>query len=61
MGKHLLAKSHFAKMNKLTQLDVTELTSSMVNEIDLDIWRRQGSRAIIIASSQCKFILDIHV
>jgi hypothetical protein len=32
MGKHLLAKAHIAKLNELTVSEVTELTSSTVNE-----------------------------
>jgi hypothetical protein len=32
MGKHLLAKSHIGKSNKLTESEVTELTRSMVDE-----------------------------
>jgi hypothetical protein len=33
MGTHLLAKAHIAKLNELTVSDVTELTSSMVDEV----------------------------
>jgi hypothetical protein len=43
MGKHLLAKAHIAKFNKLTESEVTELTSSMVDETALAILKRQGS------------------
>ena len=32
MGKLLLAKGHIAKLNKFTDLEVTELTSLTVNE-----------------------------
>jgi len=37
MGKHLLAKAHIAELNKLTDLEVTELTSSTVDETPLAI------------------------
>ena len=50
MGKHLLAKAQIAKLNKFTESEVTELTSSTVNEIALDILKRQGSRGIPILS-----------
>ena len=43
MGKHLLAKAHIAKFNKLTQSEVTDLTSSTVDETALAILTRQGS------------------
>jgi len=50
MGKHLLAKAHIAKLNKLTESEVTELTSSTVDETALAILKRQGSRGITIVS-----------
>ena len=37
MGKHLLAKAHITKLNELTDSEVTELTSSTVNETALAI------------------------
>jgi len=37
MGKHLQAKAHIAYLNKLTVSEVTELTSSKVNETALAI------------------------
>jgi len=43
MGKHLLAKAHIAKLNELTESEVTELTSSTVDETPLAILNRQGS------------------
>ena len=61
MGKHLLATAHIAKLNELTELEVTELTSWMVNGTALAILRRQGSRGIIIVCSQRKFIFHIQV
>jgi len=59
MGKHLLAKAHIAKLNELTESEVTELTSSMVDETALAILKRQGSRRITIVSFQRKIIFDI--
>jgi len=43
MGKHQLAKAHIAKLNKLTESELTELTSSMVDESATAILQRQGS------------------
>jgi len=51
MGKHLLAKAHIAKLNELTISEVTNLTSSTVDETALAILKRQGSRGIPIVSS----------
>jgi hypothetical protein len=59
MGKHLLAKAHIAKLNELTEPEVTELTSSTVDETALAILKRQGSRGITIVSLQRKTIFDI--
>ena len=59
MGKHLLAKAHIAKLNKLTESEVTELISSTVDETALAILKRQGSRGITIVSLQRKIIFDI--
>jgi len=61
MGKHLLGKAHIAKLNELTVSEVTELTSSTVNETALAILKRQGSRGITIVSSQSQTIFDIQV
>ena len=61
MGKHLLAKVHIAKLNELAESEVTESTSSTVNERALAIRKRQGSRGITIVSSQRKIIFDIQV
>jgi len=61
MGKHLLAKPYIAKLNKLTESEVTELTSSTVDETALAILRRQGSRGIPIVSSLSQVIFDIQV
>jgi len=59
MGKHLLAEAHITKLNKLTESEVTELTSSTGDEAALAILKRQGSRGISIVSSQEKSIGDI--
>jgi len=61
MGKHILAKAHIAKLNELTESEVTELTSSTVVETALAILKRQGSRGITIVSSQRKIRFDTHV
>ena len=61
MGKHLLAKAHIAMLNELTESEVTELTSSTVNETPLAILKWQGSPGITIVSLQRKIIFDIHV
>jgi hypothetical protein len=44
IGKHLLAKAHIAKLNELTESEVTELTSSMVHDTAVAILKRVGSR-----------------
>jgi len=56
--KHLLAKVHIAKLNELTELEVSELTSTTVDKTALPILKRQGSRGITIVRSQKKFIFD---
>jgi len=61
MGKHLLAKAHIAKLNQLTESEVTELTSLTVNETALAILKRQGSRGITIVSSLRQIIFNIQV
>jgi len=61
MGKHLLAKAHIAKLNELTESEVTELTSSTVDQTELAILNRQRSRGIAIVSSQRKIVFDIQV
>jgi hypothetical protein len=59
MDKHLLAKAHIAKLNELTVSEVTELTSLTVDETALAILKRNGSRGILIVSSQTKFKFNI--
>jgi hypothetical protein len=61
MGKHLLAKAPIAKLNKLTESEVTELTSSTVDEIGLVILKRQASQGITIVSLLRQIIFDIMV
>jgi len=61
MGNHLLSKAHIAKFNKLTQSEIIELTSSMVDETAWAILNRQGSQGITIVSLQRKIIFDIKV
>ena len=61
MGKHLLPKAHIAKLNELTVSEVTELTSSTVDETALAILKRQGSRGTTIVSLQRKIRFDIQL
>jgi len=61
MGKHLLAKAHIAKLNKLTESEVTELTSSTVDETALAILKRQGSLRITIVCMPRRMIVDIQL
>jgi len=59
LGKHLLAKAHIAKLNKLTETEVTELTSLTVDETAWAMLKRQGSRGITIVSLQKTIRFDI--
>jgi len=59
MGKHLLAKAHITKLNELTESEVSELTSSTVDEAALAILNRQESWGITVVSSQRKFLFHI--
>jgi hypothetical protein len=61
MGKHLLANAHIAKLNELTLSEVTELTSSTVDETALAVHKRRGSRGIPIVSSANKFKFTIQL
>jgi hypothetical protein len=58
MGKHLLATAHIAKLNELTELEVSELTCTTVDETALAILKTQGSCGITIVRMQKKFIFD---
>jgi len=59
MVKYLMAKAHIAKLNRLTESEVTELTSLKIDETALAILKMQGSQGITIVSSQREFIVDI--
>jgi len=59
MGKHFLAKTHIAKLHKLTKSEVTELTCLTVDETAFAILKRQGSRGITIVGWQRQLIFDI--
>jgi hypothetical protein len=59
--KHLLAEAHIAKLNELTESEVTDLTSSTVDETALAILKRQASRGITIVRSLREIIFDIQV
>jgi hypothetical protein len=59
MGKHLLAKAHIAKLNELTESEVSELTNSTVDETAFAILKRQASRGITIVRSQLTLLFDI--
>jgi len=58
MGKHLLAKAHFAKLNKLTESEVSKLTSTTIDETALTILKWQGICGISMVRLQKKFIVD---
>jgi len=61
MGKYLVAKGHIAKLNELTESEVTELSTSKVDEKAWAILEMQGRRGITIVSLQRKFIFDIQL
>jgi len=61
IGKHLLAKAHIAKLEELTVSEVTEITSSTVDETPLAILKRKESRRIPIVGSQKQIKLTIQV
>ena len=50
MGTHLLAEAHIAKLKEQTESELTESTSSTVDEPALAIFKRQRSRGITIVS-----------
>ena len=58
MAQHMLAKAHIAMLNKLTESEVSELTSTNIVETSLAILKRQVSCGITIVSSQKKFIFN---
>jgi len=61
MGTHLKAKAHIAKLNELTESEVTELTSSTVDETALAILKRQASRGITIVHLHRTIVFDIQL
>jgi len=61
MVKHQWAKAHITRWNKLTESEVTELTSWMVDDTALAILKWKGCQEIAIVSLQRKFIFDIQV
>jgi len=61
MGTHLQPKPHIAKLNGLMQSEVSELTSSTVDETAFAIFKKEWSRGITIVSSQRKFLFDIQI
>jgi len=61
MGKQSLAKAYIAKLNESTESEVTELTTSTVDETALAILLRQASQGITIVSLQRQFIFDDYI
>jgi hypothetical protein len=61
MRKHLLVKAHITKLHELTESEVTELTSSRVNETAWDILKRQGIHGITVVSVRREMIFDIQL
>ena len=55
MGKHLQAKVHIPRLKQYTVSEVTELSSSTVDESALAILKRRRSQAIPIVRLQRKF------
>ena len=58
MGKYLLPKVHIAKLNKLTESEVSKLKSTTIDKTALAILKRESSRGITIVRSPKKFIFD---
>jgi hypothetical protein len=61
MGENLLGTAHITKLNELTESEVTELTSSMVDDTALAILMIQGSRGITIVRVPRQMIFDIQL
>jgi hypothetical protein len=59
MRKHLPGKAHITMINELTETEVTELTSSTVDETVLGNLKRQGSQGITMVGSQRKITFQI--
>jgi len=58
MEKQSLGNAHIAKLNELTESEVSELTSTMVDESGLAILQRPGGHGITIVSSQMTFTFN---
>jgi hypothetical protein len=58
IAKHLLANALIAKLNKLTELEDCELTSTTVDETAFALLKRQGSCGVTIVRLEKKFIFD---
>jgi hypothetical protein len=56
MGKQLLAKALIVTLKELTELAVSELTTTTIDETALAILKRHGSCGITILRLQKKFI-----
>jgi len=54
MRKHLLAKAHISTLNKLTESELSALSSTTIDETALNILKRQGSCGITIESLRKK-------
>ena len=61
MGKHLPTEAHIANLNELTESELCEFTSSMVDDRAQAILQRQGSRGITIVCLKRECVLDIQV
>jgi len=61
MRKHLLAKAHIAKLKELSESEVSEFTSTTVDETALAILERQSSRGIKVVNSQRTFIFISYI
>jgi hypothetical protein len=57
----LITKANIANLNELTHSEVTNLTSSTVDETMWAILKEQGSQGITMVCSQREFIVDIPV
>ena len=54
MGKHLLTKSHKAKLSELTVKEVDFLTGSAGDEQVLAALKKKGSQGVMVASHPCQ-------
>jgi hypothetical protein len=51
MGKHLLTKGHKAKLNELTENEVSLLTGKPTEEEALAVLKKKGSHGVMVVSS----------